>query len=44
MPQVDSAAVSHTKGTAELVLNSDVDDSALKKAVEDRGYEVQQIS
>ena len=40
LPQVDEAAVSHTDGTAVVTLNSPVDDDILKKAVEDKDYEV----
>lgn len=39
-PEVDSAVVSHESGTAELTLNSQPDEDALKKAVEDAGYTV----
>lgn len=37
---VDEAVVSHEKGTAVVTLNSEIPDSALKKAVEDKGYKV----
>ena len=37
---VTEAVVSHEKGTAELTLSGPVDVEALKKAVEDKGYEV----
>ncbi len=37
---VTSAEVSHEKGTAVVVLSSDVADDVLKKAVEDRDYTV----
>ena len=40
LPQVDAAAVSHETGTAVVTLNAPVDDAALKKAVEDQGYQV----
>ena len=40
LPQVDSAVVSHTDGTATVTLNDDVDDAVLKKAIEDQGYTV----
>ena len=36
--QVDSADVSHEKGTAVLTLNADLTDSEIKKAVEDLDY------
>ncbi len=39
-PQVDSAVASHEKGTAVVTLNSDVDMSALSKAIEEQGYKV----
>jgi Cu2+-exporting ATPase len=37
---VASAEVSHKKGTAVITLTKEVDDSVLKKAVEDAGYPV----
>ena len=37
---VASAEVSHEKGTAVVQLSGSVDDAALKKAVEEEGYEV----
>lgn len=37
---VESAQVSHERGTAVVSLSSDVDDDILKKAVEDKGYKV----
>ena len=40
LPQVDSAQVSHTAGTAVVTLNADVEDAVLKKAVEDKDYTV----
>jgi Cu2+-exporting ATPase len=43
LPQVDSAVVSHTAGTAVITLNAPVEDSVLKKAVEDKDYEVVSI-
>ena len=42
--QVDEAVVSHENGTAVIVLNEPVDDSVLKKAIEDKGYDVVSIS
>ena len=39
-----SAEVSHEKGTAVVTLSGSVDDAALKKAVEDKDYEVVSIS
>ncbi len=40
LPGVTNADVSHEKGTAVVSLSSEVDDSALKKAVEDKDYTV----
>jgi hypothetical protein len=40
LAQVDSAVVSHESGTAVVTLNAPIDDSLLKKAVEDQGYTV----
>ena len=37
---VASAEASHEKGTAVVQLSGSVDDAALKKAVEEEGYEV----
>lgn len=36
--QVDEAVASHEKGTAVLTLNADIEDSELKKAIEEQGY------
>ncbi len=41
---VESAEVSHEKGTAVVELNTDVSDDILKKAVEDKDYTVTSIS
>lgn len=38
--EVDTALVSHEKGTAVITLNSDISDETLKKAIEDKGYKV----
>lgn len=38
--EVDTALVSHEKGTAVITLNSDISDDTLKKAIEDKGYKV----
>ena len=38
-----SAAVSHENGTAVVTLSAPVEDAALKKAVEDKGYTVTEI-
>ena len=40
LPQVDEAIVSHENGTAVVKLNAAVEDSVLRKAVEDQDYEV----
>ncbi len=40
---VESAQVSHEEGTAIVTLQSDVADEVLKKAVEDKDYEVTEI-
>ena len=40
LPQVESAQVSHTAGTAVVTLNAEIDDAVLKETVEDRDYEV----
>ena len=39
-PQVTSAEVSHEKSTAVIQLNAEISDAELKKAIEDKGYEV----
>ena len=40
LEQVASAEVSHENGTATVTLNASLDDSVLKKTVEDQGYDV----
>jgi Cu2+-exporting ATPase len=40
LPQVESADVSHEKGTAVVTLSQDVADEVLKNAVEEQGYKV----
>lgn len=40
LPEVDSAEVSHEKGTAVLTLNSEISHETLKAAVEAQGYRV----
>lgn len=40
---VDTAEVSHEKGTAVVTLNADVSDDTLKKVVEDKDYKVTEI-
>lgn len=42
-PEVDEAVVSHEKGTAVLTLNGEIANDVLKKAVEDKDYEVVSI-
>ncbi len=44
LPGVTEAVVSHEKGTAVVSLSSEVDDAALKKAVEDKDYTVLEIA
>ena len=44
IPAVESADVSHEKGTAVVELNSAVSDDVLRKAVEDKDYTVTEIS
>ena len=44
LPQVDSAVADHEKKTAVVTLNSDIDDSILKKTVEELEYQVVSIS
>ncbi|MCH5256800.1 MAG: heavy metal translocating P-type ATPase [Lachnospiraceae bacterium] len=44
LPQVSEAAVSHEKGTAVVNLNEEISDDVLRKAVEDKDYEVVSIS
>ena len=40
LPAVDAAMVSHEAGTAIVILNAEVSDADLKKAVEDQDYKV----
>ena len=40
LPQVDSAQVSHTAGTAIVTLNAEIEDAVLKETIEDKDYEV----
>ena len=40
---VESAEVSHEKGTAVVKLSAEVTDETLKKAVEDQDYKVTEI-
>ena len=44
LPEVESAAVSHTEGTAVVTLKGAVSDEVLKKAVEDQDYKVTGIA
>jgi Cu2+-exporting ATPase len=41
--EVDQAVVNHTAGTAVITLNAEVDEAALKQAVEDQDYTVVSI-
>jgi Cu2+-exporting ATPase len=41
---VESADVSHEKGSAVVTLSGDVSEDALKKAVEDKDYKVTSIN
>lgn len=43
LPEVQEAEVSHEKGTAVVTLNAEIDDAALKKAVEEQDYKVTEI-
>ncbi len=43
LPEVDEAVVSHEKGTAVVTLNAEIANDVLKKAVEDKDYEVTSI-
>ena len=43
LPQVSSAEVSHTQGTAVVTLSAPIDDTALKQAVEAQDYKVLDI-
>ena len=43
LPQVASAEVSHTQGTAVVTLSASIDDAALKQAVEAQDYKVLDI-
>ena len=40
LPEVDEAVVSHTNGTAIVVLNKEVSDEVLKNTIEEQGYKV----
>ena len=43
LPQVITARVSYKAGTAVITLNAPVDDQAVKRAVEDQGYQVKNV-
>ena len=43
LPEVTEASVSHEKGTAVVTLNAEIADDVLKKAVEEKDYEVVSI-
>lgn len=43
LPQVETAVVSHTEGTAVVTLNAPIEDAALKAAVEAQDYPVTAI-
>ena len=43
LPQIDSAEVSHVSGTAVVSLNGEIGDEVMKKAVEDKDFEVVEI-
>ena len=40
VPTVKEAIVSHTDGTAKVILSEETDFAVLKKAVEDKDYKV----
>lgn len=41
---VESAVVSHEKGTAELTLSKDVDEAVIKQTIDDKGYKFVSIA
>ena len=43
LPEVESAQVSHEKGTAVVTLSKETADEILKKAVEEQDYKVTSI-
>ena len=43
LPQVITAQVSYKAGTAVITLNTPVDDQAVKRAVEEQGYQVKNV-
>ncbi len=44
LPAVEQAEVSHEKGTAVVTLKGEIPDEELKKAVEEKDYEVVSVS
>ena len=40
LPGVESAAVSHEKGTAVVTMTQDIDNAVFKKAIEEQGYQL----
>ena len=40
LPEVESADVSHEKGTAVVTLNAEISDDTLTKTVEEQDYQV----
>ncbi len=43
LPEIESADVSHTAGTATITLKSDIADEKLKKVIEEQGYSLTDI-
>ena len=43
LPEVEQASVSHTEGTAVVLLNSPVDNAVLQQAIEAQDYTVTKI-
>ena len=43
LPEIESADVSHTAGTATITLKSDIADERLKKVIEEQGYSLTDI-
>lgn len=43
LPEVESAVVSHEKGTAVVTMSSEVSNEVLKKTVEDQDYKVTSV-
>ena len=40
LPGVESAAVSHEKGTAVVTMTQKIDNAVFKKAIEEQGYQL----